>query len=136
MITSENTQVRRDICGDCKTPCEDFQQGRIAFDHPCAECPIRRWGQIAVPGSCNEELPLPSLAQRAVNYAVSSIQEGQAIFQGKARITEEEAQRRQAICRSNVCKRYRASDDTCSSCGCPTRKATARRAKECPRGLW
>lgn len=135
-ITPENAQVRRDICADCKNPCEAYAGQHIDFDHPCSVCPIGRWGRIAPHGACDEQPPLPPLLTRAANLLSASAQEGKAIAQGVAPITEEEAQSRFAICRTNRCKQFRSQDDTCAACGCFLKSKTAWRSASCPRGHW
>jgi len=82
------------------------------------------------------EPPLPSLPARARNLAVQSAKEGIAILQGVPAPTEEEISRRLAICNSNVCGNWRASDETCALCGCPMVKKTTWRSAVCLAAKW
>jgi len=140
MIEEGDIQVRRDICGDCPEQCPAFLSGRIAHDHPCAVCPDGRWDQLGARGACDgvivNEVPLPPLLQRAVTFAKAAKLEAEAILHGDAPVTKEQADERLAICKTNRCGMFRSSDQTCGACGCPLKRATWTRSKECPRGLW
>jgi len=83
-----------------------------------------------------EEPPLPSLPTRIANLAGQVIQEALDVAQGVDPVTPEEAEKRIEICRSNVCGKWRASDETCSACGCYMKSKTPWRSAVCPVGLW
>lgn len=133
-------QVRLDICGDCRSQCQPYLDGRIDHKHPCAVCPNGHWAQLGERGSCDDvivnEVPLPPLLQRMATFAKAAKLETEAILHGYAPITKDEAERRLAICRTNECKQFRPSDETCGACGCVLKRATAWRSKSCPRGFW
>lgn len=53
MIPAGVIQIRRDICGDCATPCANLPDAA----HPCSACPLNQWGQW---GACNSaDTPAP-----------------------------------------------------------------------------
>ena len=83
-----------------------------------------------------EEPPLPSLPTRIANLTGQALQEALNVAQGVDPVTPEEAAKRIEICRSNVCGKWRASDETCSMCGCPMLKKAPWRSAVCPVGLW
>ena len=83
-----------------------------------------------------EEPPLPSLPTRIANLTGQVLQEALDVAQGVDPVTPEEAEKRIEICRSNVCGKWRASDETCSACGCYMKSKTPWRSAVCPVGLW
>ena len=83
-----------------------------------------------------EEPPLPSLPTRIANLTGQVFQEALDVAQGVDPVTPEEAAKRIEICRSNACGKWRASDETCSMCGCYMKSKTPWRSAVCPVGLW
>jgi hypothetical protein len=122
MIPFAVVSVRRELCPECAD----------SAGNPCASCSHGKWGPYI---QCDEPA-LPSLPVRARNLAVQSAKEAAAIASGVPAVTEEEAGRRLAICKSNVCGFWRASDETCSQCGCPMVKKSPWRSARCPAGKW
>jgi len=76
--------------------------------------------------------PLPSNTDMAKNIAEAS---KQAILSGFKKVTDEEQQRRHAICKTN-CEFYRHEDDRCSQCGCFTSFKATLEAWHCPIDKW
>lgn len=58
------TQVRKDICKDCNTPCDKFKKGRIIHDDPCQSCPIGRFKAVAE--LCHTARGLGDFVEKAV----------------------------------------------------------------------
>lgn len=56
MMPAGVIQVRTDICGDCKTPC-DLQHKASAHAECAAACPIRKWAKW---GNCADPITPPS----------------------------------------------------------------------------
>ena len=68
------------------------------------------------------ELPLPPLTTMARNAVGSGVQIGAGALRGEAVVAPNEVlAQREAICRSNVCGKFRESDSRCSLCGCGLR---------------
>lgn len=66
------------------------------------------------------EPALPSIPRRSMNAAKSIAQATANFVKGQPmRVSDATKAKRTAICRSNTCGKYRASDDHCSKCGCP-----------------
>lgn len=104
----------------------------INFEDPDAVCPEGHWDpntpDASVPGSS------PTLPQKIASFAKANVDEVRAIFRGVAPITEEEAQRRLAICRE--CEDFLPELEECRLCGCPMARKTWYRASKCPVGKW
>jgi hypothetical protein len=79
------------------------------------------------------EPPLPPMIDQARNYVRSLIRSAEGIIAGHSFfVSDATANIRAQKCRSNVCGRYRSSDDACSKCGCPIGGKTKRFAEFCP----
>lgn len=121
MIPESVIEIREDLCPACAKKAHD----------PCASCEHGKWGAYVI---C--EPALPPLPVRARNLAIQSAKEAVAIATGVPAIADKEASRRLTICKSNICGFWRASDETCSQCGCPMVKKTPWRSAACPVGKW
>ncbi len=77
---------------------------------------------------------LPSLAAMASSASSAMLEEGRAILSGVPSITEDESDRRRAICAA--CPFYRIEDRHCSQCGCFIEWKTRMRTQHCPDSLW
>jgi hypothetical protein len=105
----------------------------LDYADACAECPAGHWGPLA--RDCGQHLP--SLPVRAKNFAIASLQEASAIASGVPALTDEEINRRLAICFSiaSPCSHLTANGE-CSLCGCPMRRKAPWRSQTCKAGKW
>lgn len=93
---------------------------------------------------CKRQEPsLPSMGRRLVNVTKAIGRSVARVAAGRPVLVSDEVQaERQAICESNKCGAYRASDKTCSVCGCGCRgkvlNKTRYAAERCPKQppLW
>jgi hypothetical protein len=89
------------------------------------------------------EAKLPSLPRRMVNAVMAVGRSVRSVATGKRlKVSAETAEKRRAICQENKCGFYRASDQRCGKCGCPSSprgfipdKAQLL-AEFCPMKLW
>jgi hypothetical protein len=80
------------------------------------------------------EPPLPSVFRMARNFGSAVVRSVKSVARGNPlKVSDETKAKRQEICRSNKCNRYRKSDDRCALCGCP---ASARGLIEAKTGLF
>ena len=70
--------------------------------------------------------PAPTLGQKALGVVSALTSPGLA--------TEEEAQRRQAICKA--CPQWNAAKEVCTACGCHTAAKTRLASQTCPKSMW
>ena len=69
------------------------------------------------------EPQLPPLMQQARNFGDAFVRSVKSVAKGNPlKVSDATKAKRQEICRSNACGKYRASDDRCSMCGCPLSK--------------
>lgn len=125
-------RIRQDACRrHACTAVADHQD-------PCARCENGHWGWyvFACRDVARAEAALPSSIEMAANLSKSLGEEALAVVKGRPAISEEEAQRRFAICQTNQCGQFRASDERCAACGCYLSKKTAWRSQACPKGYW
>ena len=82
--------------------------------------------------------PEPNLIAKAVHYAAAVVKH---VAAGMPEVSDEERERRVAICRSNRCGVYSAADNRCLACGCALHNSflgdkTRWAGERCPRGFW
>lgn len=78
---------------------------------------------LAVPRQGDTEHQLPSRVRQALNFGRSIVRSAVSQSQGNPRhVTNETRDTRRAICKSNDCGFFRATDGRCANprCGCPT----------------
>lgn len=86
---------------------------------------------------CDGEAPLPGIGVQARNLATAAVDVVRGLVAGSGlKADDAEKARRRAICVSNACGQYRASDDRCAACGCWKRAKTWLTASRCPVGRW
>ena len=94
-------------------------------------------GRVTGPPVAKSEAPLPSIWGQARSLGRAVVATVAAVVTGRRAVVDAgEAERRHAICRTNACRKYRASDDRCASCGCYARAKLWLDAVRCPVGLW
>ena len=83
------------------------------------------------------EAPLPSAGTMARSLSEAFVATVRAVLTGDRVVaTPEEAERRKAICVTNRCGMYRASDDRCAACGCWKKAKVWVDAVRCPKSYW
>lgn len=79
--------------------------------------------------------PMPSYAQMAKNVGNSLMKNTISVVQGnELRLSKEEAEKRESICKS--CEFYEKSSSRCTKCGCFLAVKTYLKAEHCPVGKW
>jgi hypothetical protein len=74
---------------------------------------------LAVPKT--GEPALPSLPRQAGNALKAVVRTVKSVATGnRIKVSPETATKRREICQSNKCGLYRASDQRCAKCGCPS----------------
>lgn len=88
---------------------------------------------LSVPGAPERPKKLPSVFRQAKNLAGAIGRTGKVLAQGKnPTVSKEEADTRQAICKT--CDLFRSEDERCThpKCGCFTKVKVWLKAERCP----
>jgi len=82
-------------------------------------------------------LNTPTLLKKVQNAAGAAGRVVKAAAQGKAvRVSEEEQNKRLAICKTNQCGQYDSVKNVCKICGCLLKFKTMLATEKCPKGFW
>ncbi len=92
---------------------------------------VRWMGDNSLPVATESPTDYPSLTQQAKNFAGSMVK---AAKDGFAKVDDEEAGRRLAICHG--CDKFDVSAKACRLCGCYCNFKVRLKSQECPLGKW
>lgn len=129
--------MRRQACFVCPAQCLAYRSETLDFADPTSVCPSDRWpDRPSVLGWTAAESTMPSLGAMALSAGKAALAEAAAVISRAPAVSDEEAARRHAICKSNTCGKYSADEDRCRACGCYLAAKSRWRSQSCPKGLW